>query len=160
MKKLLQLRELTPAQWADLSRALLLLPLTGIGLKVLGFRRTQKLLRIHPWPKKSQQTAQHDSLERARSAAQMVSLAARYGPYRATCLKKALVLHWMLEREHIVAELKIGVRRGAGCKGRKGAGHNVEAHAWVESSGVVLLDDSAVDERFATFDSLRETHES
>lgn len=139
LEKLRRLGQLTAEDWGDLGRALLLLPATGLGLKLLGFKRTRTLMT----PRDAEGRGAAD-IERARAMARMVSLAAAYGPYRATCLKKALVLHWMLARIGIAAELKIGVRKGVSA--------GVEAHAWVEIAGVVLLDSSDVAQRFAAFD--------
>lgn len=139
--KLKRLGELSPRDLSDLAQALLLLPATGLGLRVLGFERTRSLISAFGEP-----VFRGADPQRARAMAKMVALAARYGPYRTSCLRKALALRWMLARAGIPAELRLGVRRGAGAR--------VEAHAWVESEGVVLLDESDVDERFARFDEL------
>jgi hypothetical protein len=139
MHKLLQLRELTLTEWADLGCALLLLPAAGLGLKLLGFERTRTLMT----PRRLEGAVDADR-SRARAMARMVSLAASYGPYRTTCLRKALVLRWMLARIGIAAELRIGVR--------KGAAKGVEAHAWVEAAGEILGESPEVAQRFAAFD--------
>ncbi|HYF50027.1 MAG TPA: lasso peptide biosynthesis B2 protein [Planctomycetota bacterium] len=59
-----------------------------------------------------------------------VQVASGYVPV-ATCLSQALALQYLLNREGIGAELKIGVARGS--EGE------VAAHAWVESHGRVLI---------------------
>ena len=58
-----------------------------------------------------------------------VRLAAVYGPYRATCLPRALVAWGLLRRCSLKGELTIGVRKAEG---------GLEAHAWVELDGVSL----------------------
>ena len=60
----------------------------------------------------------------------LVEVAARYAPVSATCLKKALVLSWLLRRRGIATTLRLGVvRRDAG----------LQAHAWIEREGRVIL---------------------
>jgi hypothetical protein len=60
----------------------------------------------------------------------LVEVAGRYAPVKATCLKQALVLSWLLGRRGIATTLRIGVARGGG---------SFEAHAWLEQDGQVLL---------------------
>lgn len=73
-------------------------------------------------------------VELASSIARMawlVEVAARYAPVNVTCLKKALVLSWLLGRRGIATRLRIGVvREEAGLK----------AHAWLEREGQVVAD--------------------
>jgi hypothetical protein len=59
----------------------------------------------------------------------MVRVAATYGPFRAKCLPRAIVLWSMLRRAGVAAELRLGVRHGD---------RGFEAHAWVEVGGVHL----------------------
>ena len=59
----------------------------------------------------------------------MVRVAATYGPFRAKCLPRAIVLWSMLRNERVAAELRLGVRHGD---------HGFEAHAWVEVGGLPL----------------------
>jgi len=46
-----------------------------------------------------------------------------------TCLPQALALQWLLARQQCGSEIRIGLRRQ----------HQLEAHAWVEVDGVVVL---------------------
>lgn len=59
----------------------------------------------------------------------LVEVAGRYAPVKATCLKQALVLSWLLGRRGIATTLRIGVTRGGG---------SFEAHAWLEQDGQVV----------------------
>ena len=71
--------------------------------------------------------------ELASSIARMawlVEVAARYAPVNVTCLKKALVLSWLLGRRGIATTLRIGVARREG---------DLTAHAWLELNGQVIL---------------------
>ncbi len=60
-----------------------------------------------------------------------VGVSSRYLP-KATCLVQALALHLLLQQAGHQASLHIGVDNATG--GR------LEAHAWVESQGKVLMD--------------------
>lgn len=59
----------------------------------------------------------------------LVEVAARYAPVKATCLKKALVLSWLLRMRGIATTLRIGVSRQEG---------ELKAHAWLEREGQVI----------------------
>jgi hypothetical protein len=59
----------------------------------------------------------------------LVSIAGRYSPFRATCLKEALVLSILLGRLGIATQLRIGVARREG---------KFKAHAWLEQSGQAI----------------------
>lgn len=72
-----------------------------------------------------------EALDKAKNTARMVAVAARYGPYRGNCLKKSLVLWWLLRRQGLPAQLRIGVRKQAGA---------IDGHAWVEVDDRLLLD--------------------
>jgi Transglutaminase-like superfamily len=69
------------------------------------------------------------SVSVAAAIARAVRIAASYGPYRATCLPRALVLWTLLRWRRLDGELTIGVRNGQG---------GFEAHAWVTLNGVPL----------------------
>jgi hypothetical protein len=132
--------------WAErwlLVQALFLLPLTAVALRWLGLRRWQAalagLVRIDEPPVGSQvETA----VQQVQATARMVRAAAWYSPYRASCLQQSLVLWWLLRRQGIHSDLRIGVRKEGG---------RLEAHAWVEHSGTVLNDVGNVDQCFSPF---------
>jgi hypothetical protein len=125
-----------------LAQALVLLPLTALALWVVGFRRWQSALaRLTPrgtGPKGDEAVL----IAEGRAAARLVDAAARHGPYRATCLRRSLVLWWLLRRRGTACDLRIGVRKEAG---------QLQAHAWVEYRGVVLNDWADVSGRYASF---------
>lgn len=56
----------------------------------------------------------------------LVGIAARRHLYPMTCLRRSLVLRWLLGRAGIPTALRLGVRR---------EGKALEAHAWVEYAG-------------------------
>ena len=132
-------------RWGDrrlLLQVCLLLPFTAVMLRLVGFARCQTVVsRIARTIATADSGARH--LDRARATARLVRIAAEHGVYRATCLPQSLVLWWLLKRQGMDAALRVGVRKAA---------DRVEAHAWVECGGVVLLDDADVHERYAAFD--------
>jgi hypothetical protein len=85
------------------------------------------------------------ALQQAHTAARMVALAARYGPYRANCLKRSVVTYWLLRRRGIDCELRIGVRKES---------DEIEAHAWIECLGQPLNEGADVHQRFSPFDRM------
>lgn len=122
--------------------AILLLPVTALGLRLAGFRRWQRALsNLSP---EGRALAAGDPLEQARRTARVVGIAVRRGFYRANCLPQSLVLWFLLRRQGIESDLRIGVRKNA---------NQCEAHAWVECLGQVLNDSEDVSDRFMPFSS-------
>ena len=72
---------------------------------------------------------------RARQIARIVAMAARHTPTANTCLHRSLTLWWVLGRRGLDSQLKMGARFNEG---------RLDAHAWVEHSGVVVNDDPEV----------------
>ncbi|MBI4913937.1 MAG: lasso peptide biosynthesis B2 protein [Acidobacteria bacterium] len=72
----------------------------------------------------------------------LAGMAGRRGLLRATCLRQALAVHFILRRRGLAPCLRIGVRRREG---------RLDAHAWVELEGVPLdpspLDHLAFEEK-------------
>jgi len=126
-----------------LAQAAVTLPLIGIGLFWPGFRRLHTWLSR--WPRLAVPPAAEASAgqwPKARVTARMVEVAARHNPFRLLCLPRSLALWWLLRRQGIGSDLRIGVTP-------KESG--LEAHAWVEYKGVALNDQDDVHERFAPF---------
>jgi hypothetical protein len=130
-----------PERWL-LLQALGLLPLTALALRLFGYRRLAAALARWSGPPRSTVWGEAEALARAGSTARLVQAAARYGLYPATCLPRALVLWWLLRRQGINGELRLGVRTGP---------DGLEAHVWVEYAGLVLNDRADVQAQFATF---------
>jgi hypothetical protein len=140
MSKLAKLFELTWPEQRLLFLALVLLPMTALGLRLFGFRRTQAALAA---PGFKGAAADDSTLSQARKIARMVAAAARHGPYRASCLPTALTLGRLLYRQGIGSELRLGVSKAAG---------RLEAHAWVEHRGLPLIEDGDVHRQYAAFE--------
>ncbi|HKW65532.1 MAG TPA: lasso peptide biosynthesis B2 protein [Candidatus Acidoferrum sp.] len=131
-----------PAQTLFL-RALLMLPLVALSLKFRGFDATRSTLR-----KGLSRTAQQmrtDSLDKQIAlTAHMVNAADRHGPVHPSCLVKSLTLWWMLGRQGVPSELRVGVRKEGG---------SLEAHAWVEREGMALNEPEERHHHYAAFDA-------
>ena len=129
-------------------QALLLLPLTALALQLFGFRRLQSAFASCAPSQESQEKV--DTLvQQAYVITKLVKAAARIGPYHANCLQQSLVLWWLLRRQGIETDIRIGVRKETS---------PFEAHAWVEYLGLVLNDSADVYQRFAVFDRVISLH--
>ena len=128
-------------------RAAILLPVIAVTLRLRGFRATQEsLLRFRAHP---QQVSQEDSarlladVERTRLTVRMVNAAVRHAWPYSTCLAKSLALWWLLGRQGIASELRIGARK---------VQDKFEAHAWVERQGIAVNEPEQLHRHFAPFD--------
>ena len=116
------------------------LPLFWLGMRVLGLPRFQGwLLKTPP------QSARALKLSDIQALGEAVNIAARYTPFRATCLTRSLLLGWMLHRRGIHSDLRIGVRLIQGA---------LDAHAWVECDGLPVNDRPDVACDFEPFDTI------
>ncbi|TIQ92401.1 MAG: lasso peptide biosynthesis B2 protein [Mesorhizobium sp.] len=84
-----------------------------------------------------------DFYGQAQETARLVSIAAYRGSYSGNCLKRSMTLWFLLRRQGIEGELRIGTRKADG---------KFEAHAWVEYRGKVLNDTVDVGEHFVAFE--------
>lgn len=135
-----KLRKLSLEERELLFQSVLLLPLIHLALLSLGYYRLRRLMeRRDPPDLVGASTSEREILHRARETARIVSIAAQHGLYKATCLRRSLLLWWLLRRERIASEIRFGVRKWD---------DKLEAHAWVEYKGVVVNDSSAVRENY------------
>ncbi|HEY6129042.1 MAG TPA: lasso peptide biosynthesis B2 protein [Candidatus Acidoferrum sp.] len=109
-------------------RVVALLPFLTIYLRICGFRSTHRILQkfIGP-PKKTLSEAEAQS--RTALTSRMILAAARNSPIPSTCLERSLALWWLLIRQGVATQFRIGVRKD---------GEKFAAHAWVERNGVAL----------------------
>jgi hypothetical protein len=135
-------RALTGAELRLLAVSIAATPLVVAGLSILGFTRLQSAMARWPRPSQARFKTEQAASERARSAAKVVAIAAGSGPVRATCLRRSLLLWWLLRREGIETVLRVGVNRDSGV---------FRAHAWVEYLGRPLNDADDVALRFPAF---------
>jgi hypothetical protein len=126
-------------------RAMVLLPLTEIGLRVFGFRRWKALIEQFSLGSRMLRNAEPAiQLEMAGRAVRAVRSVELHGPATPNCLVRSMTLWWLLRREGIGGELHIGARKNAS---------RLEAHAWVELNGHVLNDSAEVHNHYARFDA-------
>ena len=74
----------------------------------------------------------------------MVRAAVRHSAGHPTCLEESLALWWLLGRQGIATELRIGVRKHD---------EKFEAHAWVERAGAALNEPESLHEHYVAFDA-------
>lgn len=114
----------------------------AIRLRVLGFLRLYNESG-HPEAVPAGKTLAENRISDAKGTARLVRLAARHGLYHPSCLEQSLAILWLLRREGIAAELRIGVRKEAG---------QLLAHAWVECLGFPLNETADNVGRYRQFD--------
>jgi hypothetical protein len=132
-------RELPPGGRALFLRAATVLPLVGLSLRLRGFRATQSTLQ-------NLLSKAGPPVGKAAPAA-VVARAVRSAAYRGlkspSCLEKSLALWWLLRREGIASEVRIGAKKD---------GQRFQAHAWVECEGSVLNEPEATHRHYSSFD--------
>jgi hypothetical protein len=125
-----------------LLRAGALLPLISLSLHLRGFRKTQAFLQKFL---STPNNITSESLpDRVDLTVRMVRAAVRHSPGHPTCLDESLALWWLLGRQGIAAELRIGVRKQE---------EKFEAHAWVERDGAALNEPESLHQHYAAFDA-------
>jgi hypothetical protein len=129
-------------------RATVVLPVISVSLKMRGFGATQEfLLRSFPIaPQTSRQDSIHvvDDRKRTELTSRMVNAAIRHVWRASTCLEKSLALWWLLGRQGIACEVRIGARKQGG---------KFEAHAWLERDGVAINEPQQEHRHYAAFDA-------
>lgn len=116
------------------------LPLTRLGLRLFGFKRT---FAIVAWSasvvKQPPPVDEAGEIERLRH---WIRFTKQQGPYRGNCLSRSLVLWWLLRRQDIQCEIRIGTRTLAG---------EFQAHAWLEYVGKPINAGSKVQQKYVLF---------
>lgn len=101
-----------------------------LGLRVVSFQTIRRLLK---GPRHKAARVHSADQPSANRIAWAVGVASRYVP-AATCLPQALAVRMLLRQQGHPARLHIGV-----AKGERG---QLEAHAWVESQGGIVIGNS------------------
>jgi hypothetical protein len=125
-------------------RASALLPLLSVSLRLRGFCKTRAFLQKLLSPSNELASASSNRDFDAHLIARMARAAVRHGFGHPTCLEESLALWWLLGRQGIASELRIGVRKHK---------DKLEAHAWVERAGAALNEPEAHHEHYAVFDA-------
>jgi hypothetical protein len=131
-KTLKRYRDRTPEERGAVTRAGLLIVILQTALKVLPFQRVMVGVDRVARPRPSVGSGQdgHSQFDRDL-AVWAVEAAGRRLLSRNPCLPKALAVLILFHRAGVPAELRLGVTREADGP--------VEAHAWVESDGRVVI---------------------
>jgi len=124
-------------------RAAALLPLVALSLRWRGFKATQATLQAYLSNANSEQDAGVEK-SAAVMTAHMVNAADRHGLIHPSCLAKSLTLWWLLARQGISSQLRIGTRK---------EGEKFQAHAWVEHRGAALNEPEEHHQHYAAFDA-------
>ena len=140
MNKAFKLLRLSPADMMILTKLTVLFVAVRLGLTMLPFRRLRNFLHqlAHAWP--------HPRRASRRDMARIVGIARAISPYLLgdkPCLTNALVVQFLLERRGYPTVLRIGVA--------KKDGRALEAHAWLEYEGMVLIGGVDSPQRFTPF---------
>lgn len=142
-------RKFLALSWSErwlLVQAVSTLPLLTFAIAMLGPRRCYRgLACITPMVDESAFSEASACLQASRTG-RLVRIASRRGPVRGSCLVQSMTVWWLLRRQRIPAELRIGVRKRSG---------RLEAHAWTEHRGSILNDDADVAERYVPFRCVR-----
>ena len=146
-RRIEQLRALSLYEWSLMMAAILLLPVIGLLLRLLGFKRTESLLRRMRTAEKDRDIAAITAQDQARVVARMISVAARHGPCRHGCLRKSLLAWWMLALHGISSEIRFGVE--------KKPTEYFSAHAWVACGQVNISDGEESQLRYLAFEEFR-----
>ena len=123
-------------------QAFVFLPLISISVQWFGFCKTKALLQHLLSVLYGSQNP--DAQARAALTAQMVRAAGHSGIGQPNCLKVSLLLWWLLARQGIASDLRVGVRKD---------GEKFEAHAWVECAGAALNEPETSHQHYAAFDA-------
>lgn len=123
--RLRQFGALTPWARRSMLVASTALPPLHLGVRLFGLRRVLTWMQAFP------PGARPPTRPAVRDTVQGVAIACRHGFGRASCLTGSLVLQWLLRRQGVSSELRIGVRLVDG---------RLHAHAWVELDGRPLND--------------------
>jgi hypothetical protein len=105
-----------------------------------GFGATQRFLQKFTASKNSPPVAVVES--RVALTSRTVLAAARNSPIPSTCLERSLSLWWLLARQGIATQFRIGVRKDD---------EKFAAHAWVEWDGIAIGEPAAPHLHYAAF---------
>jgi hypothetical protein len=149
VRRLTSFLQLDRADKWILIQSLLLLPLVAVLLRTIGLARCWALLQPHPLTPSPQRGEGELELgiraKRIAGTVRMVDVAARHLPWQPSCLPRSLVLWFLLRRQGVAADLRIGVRKHD---------RQLEAHAWVEVDHRVVNDVPDISAEYPPFESI------
>jgi len=122
-------------------RAVLLLPFLAVSLRLRGFQATKRWLQKFPSHLKDSPAAPDCEII-VKLTVRMILAAERFFPIHSSCLERSMALWWLLGRQGIASQLRIGVRKD---------GEKFAAHAWVEREGIAIGESEAPHLHYAAF---------
>ncbi|OCQ99480.1 hypothetical protein BCD64_10510 [Nostoc sp. MBR 210] len=125
MKRLLKLLQLSNSDRQFFLRTFVLLGLVRLGMWLLSFNTLRKLIN-----KISKPNSQLEPIS-LHKIVWAINVSTRYTPGGAKCLARALTCQVLMTRYGYTPELRIGVV--------KSEAGNLEAHAWIETQGYVVI---------------------
>jgi hypothetical protein len=132
-------------QWRIYAISIVMLPVIDQKLKHRGFVATRAWLDKSAAVRKRRMT---DEMSYAKAVALAVSVASRRTFWSTSCLRQALWLEHRLVVAGVSCELKLGVRAGESL--------HIDAHAWVEKDGQVLIGGEDAAGRYVSLGSANE----
>jgi hypothetical protein len=140
MTALNKLNQLSKPERRLLYRSVLFLPIIDLGLRLMGYASLRRKLEKLPISDCiGRFVTESEALKQAKGVGRIVNIAAAHGLYKAGCLRKALLVWWLIHREGIQSEICFGVKKIDG---------HMEAHAWVEYRGTIVNDSEKVREQY------------
>jgi hypothetical protein len=140
LRKLRTARKLSRAEWGLFLQAWVLLLVVDWALRLLPFRRVQSLFV-------SRRAAHSHNINDPEAmihfVAAQVDRATRNHLYPMRCLRRSLAIQSLLARRGISTELHFGVRKEEG---------QLNAHAWLEYEGQIVVEPVIISERFIPLD--------
>ena len=131
-----------------LVQAMMMLPAVTLILRAIGLRRCYLgLERLAPTAGGGLLTGTN-VCHRAMRTGWLVRIASIHGLVQGNCLAQSLTIWWLLRRQRICADLRIGVRKRQG---------RLEAHAWMEYQSRSLNHDAGIGGQFSPFGGVRGT---
>jgi Transglutaminase-like superfamily len=145
MKRLRRLLGLSASDRCLLIKAFVLIGIIRLGLLALPFRVVLQFLETISQPAiKSGQSTSHASVRKIAWAVKVIS---RSMPGKVKCLARALTTQTLMNWQGHSCEFRIGVA--------KSNGGTLEAHAWVEYQGQVVIGNLQDLSRFIPLPSLK-----
>ena len=148
-ERLRRFKSLDPRAQRIFLRAVLLLPLISMSLRLRGFRATQ--FSLQRFLRSPEQVTDHGGPCEAgahqrvvKETARMTEAAVRQVWHGSTCLEKSLASWWLLGRQGVPAVVRIGARMNSA---------KFEAHAWVECEGLAVNEPEEPHRHYAAFDA-------
>jgi hypothetical protein len=139
-------KEFVQLTWQErwlLFQSVVFLALIAAGLHLMNFQRLRSLLLR--FSSVSPDVCGDAALEQASTTSRLVQAAASRMHFNITCLARSTTLWWLLRRQGIASEIRIGVNQQEG---------EFQAHAWVEIDSIVLNDKADIHHHYAAFDRI------